>query len=106
MTISIILTVCTLGYFLPWMVAALRAKSNTWAILGGQRQEAKVVGTLIGMSERSISRTAAGTPRTSVARWPGAWSAVPKGSPSGDARKVRLRATDAGRRRKRRSRAS
>lgn len=31
-TISIILTVCTFGYVLPWMVAALRGKSNAWAI--------------------------------------------------------------------------
>ncbi|GAA0635163.1 hypothetical protein GCM10009547_44150 [Sporichthya brevicatena] len=31
-TISVILTICTLGYFLPWMVASLRGKSNAWAI--------------------------------------------------------------------------
>lgn len=31
-TVSIFLTVCTLGYFLPWMVAALRGKSNSWPI--------------------------------------------------------------------------
>ncbi|WP_170285301.1 hypothetical protein [Micromonospora palomenae] len=29
-TISIILTVITLGYFLPWLTAALRGKSNAW----------------------------------------------------------------------------
>lgn len=31
-TISIVLTVVTLGYFLPWMVATLRGKSNAWPI--------------------------------------------------------------------------
>jgi hypothetical protein len=31
-TISIVLTVCTLGYFLPWMIAALRGESNAWPI--------------------------------------------------------------------------
>lgn len=30
--ISVILTICTLGYFLPWMIAALRGKSNAWPI--------------------------------------------------------------------------
>lgn len=30
--VSAVLTVFTLGYFLPWMVAALRGKSNAWAI--------------------------------------------------------------------------
>jgi hypothetical protein len=30
--ISIVLTACTLGYFLPWMIAALRGKSNAWPI--------------------------------------------------------------------------
>ena len=30
--VSVLLTVLTLGYFLPWMVAALRGKSNAWAI--------------------------------------------------------------------------
>ena len=30
--VSVVLTVFTLGYFLPWMVAALRGKSNAWAI--------------------------------------------------------------------------
>ena len=32
MLISIVFTVFTLGYFLPWMVAALRGKSNAWAL--------------------------------------------------------------------------
>lgn len=31
-TISILLTVVTLGYFLPWMIAALRGKSNHWGV--------------------------------------------------------------------------
>lgn len=31
-TISIVVAVLTLGYMLPWMVAALRGKSNHWAI--------------------------------------------------------------------------
>lgn len=31
-TVSIILAVLTLGYMLPWMVAALRGKSNHWAV--------------------------------------------------------------------------
>lgn len=30
--LSVIVTICTLGYTLPWMVAALRGKSNAWAI--------------------------------------------------------------------------
>ncbi|GGO94067.1 hypothetical protein GCM10011584_34250 [Nocardioides phosphati] len=30
--ISVVLTICTLGYFLPWMIAALRGKSNAWPI--------------------------------------------------------------------------
>lgn len=30
--LSVIMTVITLGYFLPWMIAALRGKSNAWAI--------------------------------------------------------------------------
>lgn len=30
--ISTILTVITVGYFLPWMIAAWRGKSNAWAI--------------------------------------------------------------------------
>ena len=30
--VSAVLTVFTLGYFLPWTVAALRGKSNAWAI--------------------------------------------------------------------------
>lgn len=32
-TISIVVAVLTLGYMLPWMVAALRGKSNHIAIL-------------------------------------------------------------------------
>lgn len=32
-TISIVVAVLTLGYMLPWMVAALRGKSNHVAIL-------------------------------------------------------------------------
>lgn len=32
-TVSIVLAILTLGYFLPWMVAALRGKSNHWAVL-------------------------------------------------------------------------
>jgi len=32
-TISIVLAVLTLGYMLPWMVAALRGKSNHWAVM-------------------------------------------------------------------------
>lgn len=31
-TISIILAIVTLGYFLPWMIAALRGKSNHWSV--------------------------------------------------------------------------
>lgn len=30
--VSIVVTVLTLGYMLPWMVAALRGKSNAWPI--------------------------------------------------------------------------
>lgn len=29
---SIVLTVLTLGYFLPWMIGAMRGKSNAWGI--------------------------------------------------------------------------
>lgn len=32
-TISIVLAVITVGYMLPWMIAALRGKSNHWAVL-------------------------------------------------------------------------
>ena len=32
-TISIVLAVLTLGYMLPWMIAALRGKSNHWAVM-------------------------------------------------------------------------
>lgn len=32
-TVSIVFAVLTLGYMLPWMVAALRGKSNHWAVL-------------------------------------------------------------------------
>ena len=31
-TISIVLAVVTLGYFLPWMIAAVRGKSNHWGV--------------------------------------------------------------------------
>lgn len=31
-TISIVLAVLTVGYMLPWMVAALRGRSNHWAV--------------------------------------------------------------------------
>jgi hypothetical protein len=31
-SISVVLTICTVGYFLPWMIAALRGKSNAWPI--------------------------------------------------------------------------
>lgn len=31
-TISMVLAVLTVGYMLPWMVAALRGKSNHWAV--------------------------------------------------------------------------
>jgi uncharacterized membrane protein YczE len=31
-TISIILAIITAGYFIPWMVAALRGKSNAWTV--------------------------------------------------------------------------
>ena len=30
--VSIVVTVLTAGYMLPWMVAALRGKSNAWPI--------------------------------------------------------------------------
>lgn len=32
-TVSIVLAICTLGYMLPWMIAALRGKSNHWAVM-------------------------------------------------------------------------
>lgn len=31
-TVSIVVAICTLGYMLPWMVAALRGKSNHWGV--------------------------------------------------------------------------
>lgn len=31
-TIAVVVAVLTLGYMLPWMIAALRGKSNHWAI--------------------------------------------------------------------------
>jgi hypothetical protein len=31
-TVSILAAVLTLGYMLPWMIAALRGKSNHWGI--------------------------------------------------------------------------
>jgi RsiW-degrading membrane proteinase PrsW (M82 family) len=31
-TISIVATILTLGYMLPWMIAALRGKSNAWGV--------------------------------------------------------------------------
>lgn len=31
-TISIVAAVVTIGYMLPWMIAALRGKSNHWAV--------------------------------------------------------------------------
>lgn len=31
-TLSIIVAVLSLGYMLPWMIAALRGKSNHWSI--------------------------------------------------------------------------
>ena len=31
-TVSVIVTVLTAGYMLPWMIAALRGKSNSWPI--------------------------------------------------------------------------
>jgi hypothetical protein len=30
--VSIILAIVTAGYFLPWMIAALRGKSNSWSV--------------------------------------------------------------------------
>ena len=30
--ISIVLAIVTAGYFLPWMIAALRGKSNSWTV--------------------------------------------------------------------------
>lgn len=32
-TISIVLAVLTVGYMLPWMIAALRGKSSHWAVM-------------------------------------------------------------------------
>jgi UDP-N-acetylmuramyl pentapeptide phosphotransferase/UDP-N-acetylglucosamine-1-phosphate transferase len=32
-TVSIVLAVLTVGYMLPWMIAALRGKSNHWAVM-------------------------------------------------------------------------
>ena len=32
-TISIVLAVLSVGYMLPWMIAALRGKSNHWAVM-------------------------------------------------------------------------
>lgn len=32
-TISLVLAVLTVGYMLPWMIAALRGKSNHWAVM-------------------------------------------------------------------------
>ena len=31
-TVAVVVAVCTLGYMLPWMIAALRGKSNHWGI--------------------------------------------------------------------------
>lgn len=31
-TISIVVAVLTVGYMLPWMIAALRGRSNHWAV--------------------------------------------------------------------------
>jgi hypothetical protein len=31
-TIAVVVAVLTLGYMLPWMVAALRGKSNHWGV--------------------------------------------------------------------------
>lgn len=31
-TVSIVVAVLTLGYMLPWMIAALRGKSNAWGV--------------------------------------------------------------------------
>jgi hypothetical protein len=31
-TIAVVVAVLTLGYMLPWMIAALRGKSNHWGI--------------------------------------------------------------------------
>jgi hypothetical protein len=31
-TVSIVVAVCTVGYMLPWMIAALRGKSNAWSV--------------------------------------------------------------------------
>lgn len=31
-TVSVVLAILTLGYFVPWMIAALRGKSNVWGI--------------------------------------------------------------------------
>ncbi|HEY1134089.1 MAG TPA: superinfection immunity protein [Nocardioides sp.] len=30
--VSIVVTVLTLGYMLPWMIAALRGKQNAWGV--------------------------------------------------------------------------
>ncbi|MDT9593580.1 superinfection immunity protein [Nocardioides zeae] len=30
--VSVVLAIVTLGYFLPWMIAALRGKANAWTI--------------------------------------------------------------------------
>ena len=32
-TISIVVAVLTIGYMLPWMIAAMRGKSNHWAVM-------------------------------------------------------------------------
>ena len=32
-TVSIVLAVLSVGYMLPWMIAALRGKSNHWAVM-------------------------------------------------------------------------
>lgn len=31
-TISIVVAILTVGYMLPWMIAALRGKSNVWGV--------------------------------------------------------------------------
>ena len=31
-TISLVVAVCTLGYMVPWAVAAFRGKSNHWGV--------------------------------------------------------------------------
>jgi hypothetical protein len=31
-TIAVVVAVLTLGYMLPWMIAALRGKSNHWGV--------------------------------------------------------------------------